>query len=62
MTGGGTANPFRASMAAGAFGNNAVPPMPLPTGLGMQAFGGSRMNSNPLGTQSQQPNAAASLI
>jgi hypothetical protein len=53
-------------MAAGAFGNNAVPPMPqLPTGLGMQAFGGmggSRMSSNPLGTQSQQPNAATSLI
>lgn len=54
LTGGGAANPFRASMAAGTLGGNAVPPMPHLPGL---AFGG--MGSS---NQSQQPNAATSLI
>ena len=55
LTGSGAANPFRASMAAGNFGNNAVPPMPHLPGLAFGEMGGSSI-------QGQQPNAATSLI
>ncbi len=69
MTGGGTANPFRASMAGNLhFGGSNVPPMPpLPVGFGgMQPFdglGSTRLGTSQLGTQNhQQPNGTTPLI
>jgi hypothetical protein len=67
MTGGGAANPFRASMAGNLnTGVNNVPPMPpLPVGFGgLQTFDG--LGSTRLGTSQmqnhQQPNGTTSLI
>jgi len=56
LTGGGGANPFRASMAAGggAFGGSSIPPVPsLPPMFGGQPFGSAFEGQSVVGGQSQ---------
>jgi len=69
MTGGGAANPFRASMAGNLnTGGSTVPPMPsLPVAFGgMQLYdglGSTRLGTSQFGMQNhQQPNGTTSLI